>query len=119
MRKIPEYKLPLVRLLSKQQTDTEALLWKPLRDRNLLGAKFRRQRPLGRYIADFCCGAARLVIEIDGSIHALADQQAYDEIRDNMLNAYGYTILRVTTEEVANDLPNVLARIAHALPQGG
>jgi len=73
MRKIPDHQLQLARQFRGQETATEALLWKHLRGKSLAGAKFRRQRPLGRYIADFCCDAARLVVEIDGSIHALAD----------------------------------------------
>ena len=86
-----------------------------MRGRRLAEAKFRRQRPLGRYIADFCCDAARLVVEIDGGSHFLPDQQEYDKIRDDILAAWGYRLVRISTDEIAGDLPAVLTRIAAAL----
>lgn len=115
MRNIPDYQLRLARGLRQRQTESEALLWEALRGKKLAGAKFRRQRPLSRYIADFCCDAARLVVEIDGGIHTVADQQEYDKIRDEVLTARGYTLLRITTEEISADLPGVLACISTAL----
>jgi len=115
MRKLPDHQLQLARQFRAQETETEALLWEHLRAKRLAEAKFRRQRPLGRYIADFCCDGARLVVEIDGGIHTRADQQAYDQIRDEMMKAWGYTVLRITTEEIANDLLATLTRISTAL----
>lgn len=117
MRQIPDYQLRHVRELRQRQTESEAVMWECLRDKRLSGAKFRRQRPLGRYIADFCCDSARLVIEIDGGIHSAADQQEYDKIRNDVLNAWGYTLIRIGVEEVTSDLPEVIARITAALPQ--
>src|SRR5215212_2623717 len=105
MRQIPVYQLQLVRELRQRQTETEVLVWECLRGKRLAGAKFRRQRPLGRYIADFCCDSARLVVEIDGSIHSSEDQQEYDAIRDDVLKAWGYTCIRIAVEEVVSDLP--------------
>ena len=115
MRQMPEHQRLLVTEFRKNSTDTEALLWTQLRAKRLSGAKFRRQRPLGRYIADFCCDAAHLVIEIDGGIHNMEDQKAYDEVRDEMLKAWGYKILRVTTADIYNNMSGVLNRIANAL----
>jgi len=115
VRDMPEYQLRWAREFRQRRTDSEALLWEELRGKKLAGTKFRRQRPLGRYIADFCCDAARLVVEIDGSVHALPDQQEYDPIRDETLAAWGYTLLRITTGEIAADLPGVLSRISTAL----
>jgi len=115
MQKLPDYRLKLAREFRQRLTDSEALLWEQLRGKRLADAKFRRQRPLGRYVADFCCDAARLVVEIDGSIHALPDQREYDKIRDDVLAAWGYRLLHVTTDEITADLPDVLSRIIAAL----
>ena len=65
--KKPRYVVDLARQLRKDQTTAEQLLWACLRDRRIAGAKFRRQHPLGRYIADFYCHEANLVIELEGS----------------------------------------------------
>ena len=115
MRQIPDYQSQLARDLRLRQTESEALMWERLRGNRLAGAKFRRQRPLGRYIADFCCDSARLVVEIDGGIHTMEDQREYDAIRDDLLKAWGYTLLRIKVEEITSDLTAVLARIAAAL----
>ena len=64
-RKLYEYG----RILRQRQTDAEEKLWQLIRNRKLSGLKFRRQHPLDKYIADFCCHEKRLVIELDGGIH--------------------------------------------------
>lgn len=92
-------------------TVTEKLLWQCLRGRQLGGLKFRRQRPLGRYVADFCCDEAKLVIEIEGTVHDLPDQKIYDHIREQELAAHGYAILRFRAEEIQQQLSEVLKRI--------
>lgn len=72
----------------------------------------RRQHPLGPYILDFCCPSCRLVVEVDGDIHA--EQTEYDQTRTETLNAYGYHVLRFRNEAVLNDLPGVRDRILRA-----
>src|SRR5438034_2400561 len=62
------------RRLRKNQTDAERILWLRLRDRRLNGLKFRRQVPIGRYVVDFFCADAHLVVEVDGGQHATADE---------------------------------------------
>src|SRR5690242_20428674 len=114
MERMPEYRRGLVRQLRQQQTESVALLWLRRRAGRLDGLKFRRQRPLGRYLPDFCCDALRLVIEIDGSVHAQAEQQEYDAARDELLSAYGYRVLRISAEDVLDRMPRVLARIRQA-----
>ncbi|MGI6208936.1 MAG: endonuclease domain-containing protein [Anaerolineae bacterium] len=100
------------RELRKEQTPTEILLWQHLRGRQLLGLKFRRQHPVGRFIADFYCAEYKLVIEIDGPVH---DQHpGRDEERDEILSAQGHTVLHFTNTQVEQDLPGVLAHIAAA-----
>lgn len=102
----------VARLLRQKLTPAEAQLWSALRGRQLLGLKFRCQHPVGRFILDFYCPSCKLVIEVDGGIHA--QQKAYDEARTAHLQSFGYRVLRFTNEEVLNDLQTVLARIVEA-----
>ena len=81
----PQYVTSLARSLRRRQTKTEELLWEHLRNRKLGGAKFRRQQPLGRYVADFYCHGHRLVIELQGGIHDLAEQREYDALRQEVI----------------------------------
>lgn len=90
-------------------TDSERRLWQALR-RDQLGVKFRRQHPLGPYIADFACLAPRLVVELDGSQHAA--QSAHDSRRDAFFRAQGFAVLRFHTHEPLRNLEGVLVVIA-------
>ena len=74
--------------LRKQSTPAESALWERLRSRRLYGLKFRRQQPLGRFIVDFFCPAANLIVEVDGPIHL--DQQEKDQERQREIEAAGY-----------------------------
>ncbi|MCA3719092.1 MAG: DUF559 domain-containing protein [Brevundimonas sp.] len=76
----------------------EAIFWKYLRDRRLEGLKFRRQLPLGPYIADFACPSIRLIVELDGGVHDLRVEQ--DARRDAWLTANGWTVLRFRNQAV-------------------
>jgi very-short-patch-repair endonuclease len=86
----------LARRGRRDPTLTEAHFWKLLRDRRLEGLKFRRQMPLGPYIADFACPAIRLILELDGGVHHL--RAASDAVRDAWLTANGWTVLRFANE---------------------
>ena len=97
------------RRLRQQLTPAEDQLWSALRGRQLVGLKFRCQHPVGRFIVDFYCPSCKLVIEVDGDIHA--QQKAYDDARTEQLQSFGYRVLRFTNEEVLNDLQTVLACI--------
>ncbi|MBI4227367.1 MAG: endonuclease domain-containing protein [Candidatus Omnitrophica bacterium] len=101
------------RELRRQQTDAEQLLWQRLRDRQCFGAKFRRQHPVGRWIADFCCLEHRLVIEIDGGQHAI--RQRHDQYRDAGLQERGYRVLRFWNHEVLVNCEGVLIAIGEVL----
>jgi len=90
----------------------EALLWTRLRSRQLDGAKFVRQHPIGPYVADFCCRAARLVIELDGGQHA--DDDA-DIARTRVIEANGYTVIRFWNNDVIENIEGVLVEIHGAL----
>ena len=108
---VPGYIYALCRDLRKEQTSAEGLLWGVLRNRQFEGLKFRRQHPLGRYIADFYCAERRLLIELDGAIHDLPEQQDYDRIRDEAIRAQNLTVLRFRNEAVETNLENVLESI--------
>ena len=98
-------------------TNAELALWRRLRHR-ALGAKFRRQAPLGRFIVDFCCHEECLVIELDGGVHRETSQAAYDKERDEWLVERGFRVLRFENGEVERDIDAVLARIEEALTPG-
>jgi very-short-patch-repair endonuclease len=99
----------------KEMTPAEARTWSLLRDRRFNQVKFRRQHAIGPYVADFACVTARLVVEIDGAIHNLAEQQIFDEKRTAFLKAAGWKVLRISNDEVFNDMQPVIDRIYEAL----
>ena len=89
--------------------EAEARLWQQLRDRRLMGHKFRRQHSIGPFVADFACVAARLVIELDGSQHATAE--VADARRTAFLNAQGWKVLRFWNAQVLTGIDDVLREI--------
>jgi very-short-patch-repair endonuclease len=92
-------------------------LWSHLRSRQLKGFKFRRQHPIGPFVADFFCLEAKLVIELDGSQYA--DQSARDESRTEFIGGKGYAVLRIWNNEVISEIETVLQQIADALERPG
>lgn len=100
------------RTLRQSMTDAERKLWSGLRGEQL-GFKFRRQHPLGRYIADFACLDPRLIVELDGSQHA--GNHAYDRSRDAFFVAQGFTVLRLPSNAPFQNLDGVLSAILHQL----
>ncbi len=101
------------RSLRANQTKAESLLWRRLRDRQLAGAKFRRQVPIGPFIADFACYAAQLVVELDGGQHV--DTAAADATRTAWLEKRGFRVLRFWNNDVLGNPDGVLERISEAL----
>ncbi len=99
--------------LRREQTDAERTLWRQLRNRRLLGWKFRRQHRIGPYFADFVCLEAGLVIELDGSQHL--DGVAYDAVRTARLRREGFGVLRFWNDLVLRETDAVLAAITIAL----
>jgi very-short-patch-repair endonuclease len=97
------------RALRKQATKAEDILWSQLRASRFHGAKFRRQTPFDRYVADFYCHASKLVIELDGRQHEWFED--YDAGRTAVIENYGVRVLRFNNAEVCDDLDSVLARI--------
>jgi very-short-patch-repair endonuclease len=86
------------RQLRRTQTRAEAALWKMLRARRLAGLKFRRQQPLGPFIADFFCAEAALVVEADGAVHLGRHER--DAARDAWLEAAGVAVVRFSNDEI-------------------
>ncbi len=101
------------RSLRNTSTDVERLLWRYLRRRQIADQRFRRQVPIGSYIADFACLEARLVIEVDGGQHQA--RGLYDARRDRYIEARGFKILRFWDNEVLQETEAVLHQIWHAL----
>lgn len=98
------------RELRRRITPHERTLWNELRDRRLAGLKFRRQQPIGPYVADFVCKDVRLIVELDGTHH---DQQLeYDQGRTEYLESYGFRVLRFRNQTVTDDLDSELRCIA-------
>ena len=94
------------RSLRRKSTDAEVLVWQHLRSRQLLGCKFRRQVPIGKYIVDFLCEDPPIIIELDGGQHM--EQERYDQTRTNWLQANGFLVLRFWNNDIAENLEGVL-----------
>ncbi len=104
---------PIARQNRKESTEAEAALWQHLRNRKLLGFKFRRQHAIERFIVDFYSAEANLVIEVDGPIHQYSKEE--DAIRQAFIMSHGFRLLRFTNEEVINRTDGVLKQIANLL----
>ena len=119
------------RALRRNPSEAERRLWWALRHRlsPQSGTHFRRQVPLGRYFADFCCLAARLVVEVDGNQHGFPAEVQRDAVRTRDLERQGFSVLRFSNRDVLTALDSVLDTILAALnrtpptpgpsPQGG
>jgi adenine-specific DNA-methyltransferase len=101
------------RSLRRNQTDAEQKLWRELRSRQLNNVKFRRQHPIGRYVADFCAPEHKLILELDGGHHALQTEK--DEKRSKYFMSLGYTVLRFWDNDVLKHANAVLETIGEAL----
>ena len=95
-------------------TIAERILWEELRNRKT-GYKFRKQHPIGDYIADFICIEKKVVIEVDGGYHNMLEQQQDDRVRTIDIEKMGYSVIRFTNEEVEFDLQNVIMKIKNKL----
>ena len=102
------------RKLRNQSTDAERLLWQHLRHKQINGFRFRRQFPIGAYIADFACIEAKLVVELDGGQHQ--EKAAHDTRRDAQISNQGYRVLRFWNNQVFAETTAVLEVIVKELP---
>ncbi|HWA48239.1 MAG TPA: DUF559 domain-containing protein [Dongiaceae bacterium] len=104
--------LKRARVLRRQMTDAEQMLWKHLRRRQLHGFHFRKQCPIGPYIADFACLEAKLIIEVDGGQHA---DSGHDAARDAWMAAHGCRTLRFWNTDILPRAEGALTKITEAL----
>ena len=109
--RVNEARRQRARQLREQTNDAEKRLWRHLRTLKLHGSHFRRQVPIGPYVADFACMAARVVIELDGSQHAHLANQLRDEARTQWLEREGFRVVRVWNNEIVQNIDGVLQGI--------
>jgi ATP-dependent DNA helicase RecQ len=102
--------------MRRSPTPAERILWNALH-RNEWGFSFRRQHPIGPYIADIVCLEAKLIVEVDGDIHALSERQEHDAARDGYLTMRGYRVVRYKNADVFTELPRVLEEIKRLLTE--
>ena len=103
------------RQLRRDLTFPERLVWSKLRNRQMVGWKFRRQHPVGPYFADFACLDAKLVIELDGDTHSSSEGMRKDAVRDQFLATEGWKVLRIWNRDVLDNLDGVLYTIEGVL----
>ena len=103
---------PLARQMRQEPTEAERRLWEGLRRKQLGEHKFRRQHPIDRFVVDFYCAEAQLVIEVDGDIHQYTAEE--DALRTAFLESLGLRVLRFHNDAVFADLDGVLAQITAA-----
>jgi very-short-patch-repair endonuclease len=104
------------RELRREMTPAEKKLWQHIRYGQLNGAHFRRQHAVGPYIVDFFCAKAKLVIEVDGDVHADPGQEKYDAERTQRLNEQKeYRVMRFWNNDLLKNSENVLQQISDAL----
>jgi very-short-patch-repair endonuclease len=105
---MPE-KTSTAKRLRRTQTNADRILWFRLRDRRLAGLKFKRQFPINRFVVDFFCADAKLVIELDGGQHS--QRVAIDEKRTEILESMGYLALRFWNNDVMRNIEGVMEDI--------
>ncbi|WP_320198359.1 endonuclease domain-containing protein [Agrobacterium sp. rho-13.3] len=110
------------KILRREMTKAERIMWDILRDFRPRGARFRRETPIGPYIADFAWLSARVVVEVDGDSHETAQGRRHDTSRDAFLASQGFTVLRFDNRQII-DNPDYIAvsleeRLASHLDRG-
>ena len=103
------------RKLRAAQTNAEARLWQALRGRRLPRWKFRRQHPIDKYVVDFVTVEGKLIVEVDGVTHTSASELARDAARTDLLEAFGYHVVRVSNTDVYQILGGILEMIDQTL----
>jgi very-short-patch-repair endonuclease len=106
----------IAKQMRNDMTQAELALWERLKSKQLDGFKFRAQHPVGPFILDFYCPAKKLVVELDGDIHAR--QKEYDRARTEQLEAHDYTVIRFSNDQVLKDIESVVEEIRRVLQDG-
>ena len=110
-RPVATWLLRAARRLRGDMTDTEKMLWKHLRRKNLDGYRFCRQHPLDRYVLDFYCPALKLAVELDGSQHNTKEGRTSDNERTAWIEAQGIRVVRFRNAEVVANIESVIKEI--------
>ncbi len=103
------------RQLRKDQTFCEKIMWQYLRDRRLLGVKFRRQYSVDKFVIDYYCPELKLAVELDGSIHDNPEQKEYDKQRQLYLEKFGIRFVRVTNDELMSNANMAFKKIEEVI----
>jgi very-short-patch-repair endonuclease len=106
------------KVLRRQMSLPEVLLWRAIKGRKLNGLHFRKQHPIGPYVLNFYCEALRLAVEVDGSSHGFGDRPQRDERRDAWLTAQGVRTLRLSAALVLQDVDEATGTILAHLEGG-
>ena len=101
----------LAKTLRRTMTHAEVLLWQELRHDAVDGLRFRRQHPIGPYVADFACARVKLVVEVDGATHGSDAQVAHDRLRSAFMARLGWREIRFSNSDVYEDLVGVMEAI--------
>ena len=105
--------LERARALRRSAATAERTAWRLLRNRRMLGLKFRRQHAIGRFVVDFYCADRRLVLEIDGDLHRVPRQARYDSERTRRLESLGFRVARISNDKISKER---LAELLSAIP---
>lgn len=103
---------PLAREMRHTPTAAEDAMWQLIRNRRISQTKFRRQHAVEGFVVDFVSIECKLIIEVDGSVHEQAEQQAYDTQRQSVLEAHGFKVLRFSNADVLQHADAVSQMIA-------
>jgi len=103
------------RVLRRNMTNAERLLWSKLKGKQLKGFQFNRQKPIGNYIVDFYCLNAKLVIEVDGGQHYRHDGKQEDRVRDDYMAQHGLRVLRFSDRDIFENIDGVVETICKHL----
>ncbi|MEM6907130.1 MAG: DUF559 domain-containing protein [Pseudomonadota bacterium] len=101
--------------MRKRMPEPERRMWHQLRAERFQGIKFRRQKVIGRYIADFASNSPKLIVEIDGDSHS--GQEHYDDERTQYFEDQGYKVIRFPNSNVMDNMDGVLARLSELIAE--
>jgi very-short-patch-repair endonuclease len=101
----------LAKELRKTETEAEKILWAKLNKNQIYGLQFRRQHPINIFIADFYCVRIKLLIEVDGSIHEIAEYQEHDQGRSEILTDFGITVIRFSNKQIIEEIDSTVEQI--------
>lgn len=113
----PDSSFLKARELRKNETAAEKVLWERLKNNQVKSYKFRRQHPIGLYIADFYCHKLKLIIEVDGDYHLSDDQILKDSERTSSLNESGLQVIRFKNEDIIEDIESVFTKLRNEIKE--